>query len=69
MEESTNLQTGVPNPGSDEAIERGCICPVLDNRYGRGINFSGEYTVFVYTVGCPLHPAEGKALPDSENNV
>lgn len=26
----------VPNPGSNEAIQRGCNCPVLDNCRGRG---------------------------------
>ena len=39
----------VPNPGSNEAIELGCICPVLDNNHGRG---SGP---FWYTEGCPVH--------------
>jgi hypothetical protein len=23
------------SPGSDEALNAGCICPVLDNRHGR----------------------------------
>lgn len=23
-----------PNPGSDEALEAGCICPVMDNNRG-----------------------------------
>lgn len=26
-----------PNPGSKEAIEAGCICPVMDNHHGAGI--------------------------------
>lgn len=25
-----------PNPGSPEAVERGCTCPVIDNHYGEG---------------------------------
>lgn len=25
-----------PNPGSDEAREQRCCCPVLDNGHGRG---------------------------------
>lgn len=24
-----------PNPGSDEAIDQGCCCPVLDNGHGK----------------------------------
>lgn len=28
--------TIVPNPGSDEAIRRGCVCPRMDNNYGQG---------------------------------
>lgn len=28
----------VPNPGSDEAIDRGCTCPILDNAHGAGIS-------------------------------
>ena len=43
----------VPNPGSEEAIEAGCICPVLDNEHGKG--YMGLSGVFVYTQGCPVH--------------
>jgi len=55
-----------PNPGSAEARQLGCECPVLDNGHGRGYmggakDKNGE-TVFVYTVGCPVHyPAENEA--------
>jgi len=44
----------LPNPGSEEAIEQGCICPVLDNDYGAG--YLGKSDVFVYTEGCSVHP-------------
>ena len=27
-----------PSPGSDEAVEKGCRCPVMDNCRGRGAN-------------------------------
>ena len=43
----------LPNPGTKEAIELGCICPVLDNNYGRGYNGDGK--TFVYMIDCPLH--------------
>jgi hypothetical protein len=43
----------VPNPGSDEAIEMGCTCPVLDNGHGKGSMY-GE-GLFWMTKGCPVH--------------
>lgn len=54
----------VPNPGSEEAIRRGCACPVMDNGHGRGwmggVKDENGDTVFVYTVGCPIHdPRDG----------
>lgn len=54
----------VPNPGSREAQAAGCVCPVLDNGYGRGYmggmeDESGE-TIFVRVIGCPLHAPEEK---------
>lgn len=39
------------NPGSDEAKDQGCKCPVIDNAYGRG---RGDGTFWI-TQGCPLH--------------
>jgi len=41
-----------PNPGSDEAIEQGCTCPVLDNAHGEGML---GLDMFVIAEGCPLH--------------
>jgi hypothetical protein len=41
------------NPGGLEARKCGCICPVMDNGYGRG-----RYCIagnFVITLGCPVH--------------
>ena len=45
------VQINLPNPGSDEAIDQGCACPVLDNGHGRG---PGPFWINVY---CPLHGA------------
>lgn len=48
----------VPNPGSDAALDQGCLCPVLDNGHGRGSMYGSG--VFVITGGCPLHaPQKG----------
>lgn len=41
-----------PNPGSREAGEAGCTCPVLDNSHGQGY-LGGPY--FVIREDCPLH--------------
>ena len=43
----------IPDPGTEEAIEMGCICPVMDNEYGRG--WHGQEGVFIYNSGCPVH--------------
>ena len=42
-----------PNPGSTEALDLGCTCPVMDNRRGQG--YRGIAGEFVYTFGCPIH--------------
>lgn len=44
---------GTPNPGSDEAIEMGCRCPVLDNAHGRG--YLCEDGIFIVSGDCPVH--------------
>lgn len=41
-----------PNPGSDEALDMGCTCPVLDNRHGKG---SYKSEGFIIDMECPIH--------------
>lgn len=41
-----------PKPGSREALDAGCICPVIDNAHGRGF---GEPPQFWIVDGCPIH--------------
>ena len=52
-----------PNPGSPEAVSKGCTCPVMDNNSGRGyrgaMRGTGKEVVFVMVEDCPLH---GKKL-------
>lgn len=48
----------VPNPGSKEALDMGCECPVLDNARGRG--YMGVEGIFVMTESCPLHGSGSK---------
>ena len=42
------------NPGSKEAQDAGCTCPILDNEYGEGVDYEDK-KVFWITEGCPLH--------------
>lgn len=46
--------TTTPNPGSPEAVSRGCTCPIMDNGHGQGYPSAGG-TAFYITGGCPLH--------------
>lgn len=48
------------NPGSDAAMDAGCICPVLDNEYGRG--YMGVSDVFVMRDGCPIHGHQAREV-------
>lgn len=59
--------TKVPNPGSDEAINRGCICAVLDNGHGRGFGPDPEHPLFWITDECPLH-GHGRSLDGFSSN-
>lgn len=46
-----------PNPGSNEAIDAGCTCAVIDNCRGRGCGYTDKHgkPLFWITEGCPLH--------------
>ena len=52
----------VPSPGSQEALDQDCICPVIDNYYGEG--YMGQPGIFVYNMECLVHVAE----PEIEEN-
>ena len=45
----------LPNPGSNEALEQGCLCPVLDNCHGEGV--SGSFWI---NADCPIHGQVGE---------
>jgi hypothetical protein len=47
-----------PNPGSDEALDLGCLCPVMDNNHGQGSDWG--YNKFWISESCPLHVKEEK---------
>lgn len=52
-------QKDTPPPGSNEALDQGCACPVMNNGHGRGYlgGVKDEYgeTVYVICEACPLH--------------
>jgi hypothetical protein len=60
-----------PNPGTKEAIEAGCTCPVLDNNYGRGIPIKTKdgtiQTGYWMDGACPLHGFEEPSKEDINN--
>lgn len=42
------------NPGSVEAVKKGCTCPVMDNCNGKGFIVNGEQQFWI-NHECPLH--------------
>jgi len=56
------------NPGSKEAQDEGCTCPVLDNNYGKGMPGKGGKPNFWMNGDCPLHgfpaPTDQKEIND-----
>lgn len=45
----------IPNPGSNEALNQGCRCPVLDNGHGKGHFGDGAKYGWWINSDCPLH--------------
>lgn len=45
------------NPGSDEAVKKGCCCGVLDNGHGNGCGQKDKdgTPLFWINGNCPLH--------------
>lgn len=56
-----------PYPGSREAQNAGCLCPVLDNAHGRGYHCD-NHEQFIIAGDCPVHGRlmEIKNLPEVE---
>lgn len=51
-----------PNPGSDDALNRGCVCAVLDNCHGRFAPHPPDG--WWITAGCPLHDPPARERND-----
>jgi hypothetical protein len=54
------MENKVPNPGSPEAVEQGCLCPVMDNHNGVGRPLGGAENAFWINYACPIHGGEKK---------
>ena len=49
---------GTPSPGSEAALDAGCMCPVIDNHHGAGVTLGGGHgdgPHFWMNTECPLH--------------
>lgn len=61
--DTANQAQDVPFPGSDEAIKRGCSCPVLDNNHGKFPPWPASDQMptggWWINTGCPVHPMRG----------
>lgn len=55
------VKKSIPNPGSKEALAKGCKCPVLDNTHGQGwVGLGSDWVglgghLFWISVDCLLH--------------
>lgn len=52
---SEDTTSAVPKPGSADAIDLGCSCPIMDNGRGRG-RPDGTFWI---SGDCPLHAPKG----------
>ena len=65
MSKDTELEH---NPGSPEAVKRGCTCAVWDNNHGIGFCYGGEERCFYVTQDCPLHDYPLHGFPEKVEN-
>jgi len=57
------------NPGTKEALAAGCLCPAMDNAYGKGYRQydDGRPPSFIYNGDCAYHQETILALRESKN--
>ena len=62
----------IPNPGSPEAVEQGCTCPVEINCYGfgmcNGALLNGDKPIFTWHEECPVHGVGTDAMTTIEHH-
>lgn len=54
------------NPGSPEAIKKGCLCSTMANKRGLGYRCGGHEPLFVKNDICPLHGVEAEMKEEFE---
>jgi len=57
-----------PTPGSKEAGQQGCLCPVVDNNHGKGcgrVDSDGK-PMFWINADCPMHGVAAVGEADEE---
>lgn len=54
--------SAVPNPGSQDAVDKGCTCAVIDNHHGRGVPTPNGRSFWI-SGDCSIH-----AKPRSKTN-
>ena len=59
--------TDKPKPGSAEAVDLGCTCPIIDNHYGKGFIIDDMLCHYMND-DCPLH-GTSQPLPHSEHDA
>lgn len=42
-------------PGAPAAKTNGCLCPVIDNGHGAGVDHGTGTPVYTFNLNCPLH--------------
>lgn len=55
-----------PHPGSPEAVDQGCRCPIIDNGHGKGRGGNGERFGWFMRQDCPLHGWEEELMQQLE---
>lgn len=66
MVDETEANNWLP-PGSPEAVERGCLCPVLDNAHGAGVAGDGGKKGWWYFGDCPVHFPPDQPCQESDH--
>jgi hypothetical protein len=56
-----------PKPGSEQAIEAGCICSASDNH--RGLRAPVPPSSWYVTGGCPIHDPDGEITDDASGGT
>ena len=54
----------IPAPGTQDAIDRGCKCPVMDNAHGRGAYIKDGKWIYWYSTDCELHRNNETEVPN-----